>query len=213
LSRDPTTLASRRRRIVAASDASSASSASGAAHAAAHAAAGPQHEVSLRAYLEVLYYCDRDVTPPMRISLRGTLVAPRNWSVWLRHWPPGRAPYSYTPASLRDESDDKAYGAHVRFGTKRPLEEALTVLGVRGGHGDVAAKRDIMEHTGVYYYNHVSSRRRASACAARVARRSARSTRSAARRRAAASPAVHAAGSFDHAPRAPAQAARGAHGQ
>ena len=39
-----------------------------------------EHEYSLRAYLEILYYCDNRVRPTMRIFIRGVEVTPRNWS-------------------------------------------------------------------------------------------------------------------------------------
>ena len=109
------------------------------------------HEVSLRAYLEVLFYSDADTSPQMRISVRDVLVPPRDWSTFLHGWPEGKAAYSYNPACLRDESleeNRKAYGASVRFGTKESLDTLYKVFSSKGAKLS-ERKRDLENYSGV----------------------------------------------------------------
>lgn len=114
----------------------------------------PPHEVSLRSYLEVLYYCDATTTPALGIELRGTRVQPRNWSAFLAEWPKDRPAYTYNPRFLHEEGGDdgKAYGATVRFGTTTKLAEVIEILSAKKGFAK--EKREIEGYTGVFYYNH-----------------------------------------------------------
>ena len=119
----------------------------------------PPHDASLRTYLEVLYYCDDNVSPPLEIHLCTEPVRPRNWTTFLHHWPSGQAHYSYTPDSVRLERasnpSSKVYGASVAFGTSEPLEDIWRVFAAKGSKPEVAERKRILEQlSGVFYYNH-----------------------------------------------------------
>ena len=143
----------------------------GAAAVAAAETYTPPHQLSLRAYLEVLYYADtqtlgegRGRSVEMQISLRGERVPPRNWSAFLQHWPREQPLYGYKPAGL--DLVKGQYGSSTRFGTGQPLEELIDLLSM-GGKGDSKEriaksreqatkdqKREIRGYTGIFYYNH-----------------------------------------------------------
>ena len=63
----------------------------------------------------------------MAMILRGTPVPPRNWTAFLKHWPPNREPYTYRPVGLA-ATDPKAHGATIRFGTTCDIGEIQRVL-------------------------------------------------------------------------------------
>ena len=116
-----------------------------------------QHEVSLRSFLEVLYYADSSTAPPMQISLRGHLVPPRRWDMFLLEWPEDTTEYTYKPAGL--DSGAGEYGASIRFGLRVPLRELHSVFTSKHVRGsDRAAlqerKAELQDYTGVFYYNH-----------------------------------------------------------
>jgi hypothetical protein len=116
-----------------------------------------QHEVSLRSFLEVLYYADSSTAPPMQISLRGHLVPPRRWDMFLLEWPEDTTEYTYKPAGL--DSSAGEYGASIRFGLRVPLRELHSVFTSKHVRGsDRAAlqerKAELQDYTGVFYYNH-----------------------------------------------------------
>ena len=73
-------------------------------------AEGVAHDISLRAYLEVLYYSDEHTRPPMEICLRGTPVPPRDWTAFLHEWPRGKPAYSYVPSALMSRDGPAAGG-------------------------------------------------------------------------------------------------------
>ena len=133
------------------------------------------HEVSLRAYLEVIYYADATTKPPMAITLRGVRVPPRDWSEFLKHWPRSREAYEVfsrprdrgeeEPAAAASRIEQlaanslpkKTYGASVRFGFREDLEEIISVLEKRKAPEQAklaARKSEIEAYTGVFYYNH-----------------------------------------------------------
>jgi hypothetical protein len=122
------------------------------------------HDVSLRSYLEVLYYADTQTTPTMLVWLRGKPVPPRDWTDFLHHWPSMREPYTYNPACLRDESSDKASGAEVRFGTALDMGDLIALfsakrhdhrrLGLDSDEALAQRKAEVRGYTGVFYYNH-----------------------------------------------------------
>ena len=116
-----------------------------------------QHEVSLRSFLEVLYYADSSTAPAMQISLRGHLVPPRRWDMFLLEWPEDTTEYTYKPTGL--DSGAGEYGASIRFGLRVPLRELHSIFTskhVRGLDRTVLQERkaELQDYTGVFYYNH-----------------------------------------------------------
>ena len=73
------------------------------------------HEVSLREYLTVLYYCDATTNPALKMDLCGKRVQPRNWTTFLCEWPKHRLAYEYNPACLRDEAAEAGKVEMVSF--------------------------------------------------------------------------------------------------
>ena len=119
------------------------------------------HEVSLRSYLEILYYCDDGVRPPMRIFIGGVGVEPRNWSHMLQHRQEAKAYYPHVDAQTN--GGERAV-ARLDLGYAVPLQELVTLLqggdpyGAPGGRSSshaelVARKKQLVEYSGVFYYH------------------------------------------------------------
>ena len=111
-----------------------------------------EHEYSLRAYLEILYYCDDRVRPTMRIFIGGVEVTPRNWSTALKHRTEAK-PY-YPQVDPASNGGEKAV-AWLDLGYAEELQEVVRVLKERqGGQAELAArKREVNDYSGVFYYH------------------------------------------------------------
>ena len=108
-----------------------------------------EHEYSLRAYLEILYYCDDQVRPTMRIFIGGVEVKPRNWSTALKHRTEAK-PY-YPQVDPTNNGGEKAV-AWLDLGYAEELREVVRVLKERqGGQAELAArKREVNDYSGVF---------------------------------------------------------------
>lgn len=83
------------------------------------------HEHSLRSYLEILYYCDDVVKPPMQIFICGKAVEPRNWSFMLWHRKEAK---HYEPRVDAESNGGEKAVARLDLGYSVELEELVRVL-------------------------------------------------------------------------------------
>ena len=114
-----------------------------AAHDVINAKAPPDshpHETSLRALMEVIYYCDDELPPPMALWLMGTQVVPRNWSAYL---------HLSRRYSLSKSLPRAASSSFVEFGYRVPLPVLIDNFRSRSHTKDAS----LQSYSGVFYYN------------------------------------------------------------
>ena len=110
------------------------------------------HQRSLRGYLELLYYCDDDHAPRMRILIKDVPVTPRNWSQFLFH----------QHADVHRPRSEEASGSlserptvQITFGYQVRLEHLVAVFSDRksGKKRQGSENLRLQNYSGAFYYH------------------------------------------------------------
>ena len=108
------------------------------------------HEVSLRGYLEILYYYDdaiaKRLVPVMAMEIQGSRVAPRNWTAYL---------HAAGKASYRPSTNGVASQAHMLFGYAKPFKDVVEEFQRRGIDKNRLGSeyQQLRDYSGVFYYH------------------------------------------------------------
>lgn len=110
------------------------------------------HQRSLRGYLELLYYCDDDHAPRMRMCIKSVPVIPRNWSQFLyhKHTDLHRPRSEESSGSLSERPT-----VQITFGYQVRLEHLVAVFSDRkaGKKRQGSENLQLQNYSGAFYYH------------------------------------------------------------